>query len=643
MLNNSPYIRAAMAQAVLKLMPPLLRETLYSEPKFIKEYGFKTSAVVVLGDFGLSIQSIELFDSIRAFFAGVGEVEVKDVKGRGWSLRNEPDKEGQPILVLSSGEQRLVISSFAVLSQDAFIRIRSLNKVAYDMNLPISEQDKWRKILTARALEDDEVDQFFREIRDTPIYLEQTIHSNILEGQSSASSLVPNSRRYFDSLIGPYDGSESIRAFAAGASRKFFQLLSEWRPYEGFLFSLLLSSHAVLTAEICVDHLDRDNLIRAYDFLEKHGDPLSRLGAFEIGLRILPQRPEVEPYLKLLIYRIRDDDVECNASEFNLFSALFVLVDGELSRTRLMAGEPPFYRRLASLAQAALIHRQLVKCGIDYDNFADWALSNRVEHYYMQSYADMRLEPRWNPNFAAAPQIKADFFGRLRIAGSRFEKNIVSGDLHDLILGDSPQSLPTLSELLRPFYPGPLEGAEDSSNPLPDVLARAIEEQLNTDELGPSSFVALVNSALVFKITSGHAELAAKALRLANYRLANVEDKSQLLIILNGLATVAAVSRNAALTAELRILVRRYRRDTQFGFSIEEAMMLCLLASAALEGLMEWREFSGEWLTELAFDEMDGDDGKVLSSYLSKLLHSVPELWFSCARADAALKAFCYR
>ena len=137
--------------------------------------------------------------------------------------------------------------------------------------------------------------------------------------------------------------------------------------------------------------------------------------------------------------------------------------------------------------------------------------------------------------------------------------------------------------------------------------------------------------------------MAAKALRLANYRVANVEDQSQLLGILNGLATVAAVARNPALADDLRILVRRYRHDPQFGFSIEKAMRICVVASASRENLFEWREFAGEWLTELAFDELEGDEGEILHSHLQSLLHAVPELWTSCAKAEAALKAYCSR
>ena len=175
------------------------------------------------------------------------------------------------------------------------------------------------------------------------------------------------------------------------------------------------------------------------------------------------------------------------------------------------------------------------------------------------------------------------------------------------------KALLKLCEFPHPYFPGPLEGADESLNNLPEDIARVIEEKLDSDKIEAASFIALVNSAMIFRITSGHAELAAKALRMGNYRLANLADKSQLVGIMNGLATVAAISRNPALADELRILVRRYRQDSQYGFTIEEAMRMCLVASAAQEDLMEWRGFVGEWLTELAYGDFIGNDGEKFS------------------------------
>lgn len=638
-MSDTSYVRSAMAQAAMELVPPLIRKTLLEKREFREEYGFKVGAVLSFDDSGVSIQRSAFFDAIREILSGRSELDVTDTEDRVWKLRNEAENRDLPTLVISSGEQRLVLPDFSVLSPDPEVRLRSFSEAASDVNLPASAQNAWRDILSERPLEDDEIDQFYSDFRDTPVHLARSIRSEIEKGQSSVSSLVPPSRRYFERLVGSYDGSETIRDYAAGGGRQLIEQLYAWRPYDGFLFSLFLSSHSALTAEITVGHLENEDLVHVFDFLEKQGDRLSQLGAIEVGFRILPESPEIEPYIISLVKQIRDDDTEGSDQGLKLLSALFILVDGELSRTRLMSAEPPFYRRLASLSQAALIHRQLVNSGAD-SSFCEWAYSNRGEQYYMQSLADMRLEPRWNPDLAVASQMKADFLGRIMIAAKNYEDNFKDSALHGLIFGAEADSIQSLCDFPHAYYPGPLEGAEDSPNTLPTDLSEAIEEQLTAEEVGVSSFIALVNSAMIFHVDSDQVELAAEALKQANYRLAKLKNKSQLLGILNGLATVAANSRNPPLADELRILLRRYRHDNRYGVSIEEAMRICLVASASHKELMEWREFAGDWLTELAFWDFEGDEGNVLHSHLRCLCHAVPELWVTCARADAALMAY---
>lgn len=633
-----------MAICAMGIIPPLIRQTLIKDRSFRERYDLKTETIVSFESNSISIQWSKFYAAARTVFTGGSPTELTDSDNRTWSLSNDArDDDEFPRLVLSSDEQRLILPDFAVLSDEPFTRLRSLRTAVSDVNLPRTAEEKWRNILEERALNDDEFNTYQSDLRDTPVHVEKNIASEIAAGETAISSLVPNSLRYFERLVGKYDGSSSIREYAMGAGHEAFKQLREWRPYEGFLFSLLLSSHSALTAQMEVASLDQKHLESAFDYLERHGDILSLLGALEVGLRVLPDRPEIKPFLLRILNRIRDDDSDEKNSEFYLFSSLFILVDGELARTRLMAQRPPFYRRLASLAQAALIHRQVLHSKIDRQSLSDWASSCRFEHYYMQSLADMRVEPRWSPDLAAASQIRADFIGRILIVGNTFKGNIEEGELCDVIFGDGERSLIKLCEFPRPYFPGPLEGAENSENHLPDDLCRIIEENLNASQVGASSFTALVNSAMIFKITAAHAELATTALRLGNHTLSNLEDKAQLVGTLSGLAIVAAVSRNTALADELRILVRRYRRPSQYCITIEEAMKICLVASAAREDLIDWRKSVGECLTELAFGDLEGSQGRSFHSLLLALLHSAPELWVSCARADAALRAWCSR
>ena len=633
-MSNISYTKSAMAQAALEFTSPLIRESLLEESEFRQEYGFSTEEVLTFGDPGFSIRSSELFDAVREALASTAEIEVTDIAGRTWKLRNEAGIGELPKIAFSFENQRLSFPNFALLSPDTDVRLRFLDWVTSDVNLPANSRDTWRNIFIERALKDDEFEPFHSELRDTPVHWVRSIRNEISAGKCSISSLIPSSRRYFERLVGIYDGSASIRDYAAGAGKNFIKELSAWKSYEGYLFSLFLSSHAALTTEIDIEHFEQEDIVRAYDFIERSGDMISRLGAIEVGFRILPENPEIEPFIIRLIEKIRDDDIDGTTSEFNLLSALFILVDGELARIRSLSDEPPFYRRLASLSHAALIHRQIVNSGADYHFFRDWAFMNRGQQYLMQSLCDMRLEPRWKPSFGVSSQVKAYFLGRIMIAAEKFEANIGTNKLHDFIFdGDKDLVLPSA-------YAGPLEGDEASANVLPPELSETIEAQLNTDDVGPSAFIPLINSAMIFRVGSHQAKCAIRALKLSNYRIVDVQNKSQLLNTIHGLAMVAAIARNSVLADELRIFMRKYRNGVQYCFNIQEELTICLIAAASHSDLTDWINFVGDWLTELAFGELKDDEAKTLRSHLLCLCHSVPELWLSCGKADAALMAF---
>ena len=638
-LKNSTYIRPALAQMALEFIPSLIRSTLLEESDIQKEYGFKATSVITF-DFGVAFQHHELFNSVREILSNKGETEVTDTAGRKWKLSKDTKTEKETTLVISHDNQHVALPNFAVLSLDRKTRLRALNEIAWDINLPTSSKNTWHNVLSECSLEDGNFYKFLNDLTDTPVSIAESIRNEIVNPQVNISRLIPNSRRYFKRLVNTYDGSATIQDYATKKGRELFEQLSAWRPYDGFLFSLLLSSHSSLTAEISVKDLERDKLLSAFEFLEKYGDRISQLGAIEVGFRVLDERPEIEPFLIRLVKQLRDDDVDGEKSGFKSLSALFFFSYGELSRTRLLSSEPPFYRRLASLSHAALVHRQLINSHVDIDSFCNKAVNQRGALYYLQSLTDMRLEPRWNPNLADATQMKANFFARIMAAAKDFEKNIKSSELRNQVLGTGSGSLRSLSEFPRLYYPGPLEGTEDRLNILPTEVSEAIKDQLGAKKITPLSFTALVNFAPFFHIDSEQAELAAEALKLGKYQLAGIKDKLQLLTILNGLATVAATVRSKTLADELRILVRKYRHDTQYALSVEECITIYLVAAASRADMNDWREYCGDCLTELAFGDLEDKDGKMLHSFIQHLCHAVPELWVSCGRADAALMAF---
>ena len=624
------YDKTTLGAEAALCLPPPLRDSLLADSFFRTEYGLKADPAVFFEYYSVSFRRSELFGTIVKVLSGTSDQEVTDEEGRKWKMRNESGEDRLPNLHLFRESEKFSISpEFVCLSPETGTRLRFLEEISSQLNLPAVAKDAWHEILVKRSLEGDEVERLSKDFLHTPVAVMRSM-SNGIEGRNPAS-LVPASQKYFDRLVGEYDGSADIRDYAAGKVRTFFKRLSDWNPYEGFLMSLLLSSHPALTDEIDTDKLSTEELVRAYDFLEKRGDRTSQLGGIEIGLRILPSNPGVEPFLVRLVKQMLNDDIAGKTSGFRLLSALFLLSDGQMSRTRVLSLEPPFYRRLAALSHATLIHRQLVNSNLDSQAFYMWTFANHGGQYYLQSLVDMRMEPHWSPVFGTATYIKKNFYSRIAHAVKKYEQNIGKGELAELVSGIE------LESTCHPCSPGPLEGTMGCGRDLPAEVYDSLETQIATRKVSASSFDGLGNSVRKFRLGTEHAELVVRALKSCNYRLTGVKSKVEFSMTLSRLAGVATVTRNSALADELRKVVRVHRGKAQPAVSMEDAIMICLKAAASRENLDDWTEFVGDWVTELAFGDLEDGEEHSLRTQLRYLCLISPGLWTSCAKAYAAL------
>jgi hypothetical protein len=632
--------RSMFALTALQHFPPSIVEALLSDVNFQKAYELTTMSTISFHEIELSVGRNELFNAVREVLAdGSAQPTLNDKTGRNWKLQlSASNNECRVELV--SDDKRFVLPDFSLLSPRGADRLNGFDRAVRNVHLAESIRNSWRKLVTARALTDDEIVAFHTEIEATPMAVQAKIASEIRRGTSSPSTLVPRTESYFDCLVGVYNQDQDITQYARAGAREHICQLTSWRAYEGLLFSLLLSSHSSISSEIEAHQLSEGDLIRAYDWVLEVGDLISQIGAVEIGLSILDICPKIEPHLRSLIEKIRDDDADENHSEgrFHLLSALIVLVEGELSRTKILKDKPPFWRRLASIAQASLIERCITNSQVDISAFTKWALQARGQFFYLQIMADLRQEPRWYPDYVSASHLKAEFMGRIVGAAQRNDSKIHSQALRELLFSGDPGSIHSQMTFPLAFLPGPLEGSLKAQLATPAWVVSEIEKQLNEDILRPHSFTALLNSALIFHVDAQHAGLAAKALRTAKYQLRHTENKEILVSLLRGLATVAAVTRSGELAQEVKILTRRYRLQEAYKLSAEDVLWIGLIAAANSAEIAVWCEFVGDWITELAFQPLQPDEMGRLHSHLETLCQIVPELWRTCGRAEAALK-----
>lgn len=639
-VSHNLDIRSKIVLEFLNDIPQLIKTSLLNDLNFLKEYNLEIKSIISLGNFDISFESLKFFNSVITALSGAAvEKDLLDENNQEWKLTNIINEKDSPYLLLSRDNYRIRLPELNIFSPDKDIRLCCLNDMSNYVNLPKKVQEKFGNILSERSFKDYEFNSFMNEYHNTPVEQSRIISKEFFkENNFDITSIVPIERSYYERLIGSFDGSISIREYAVNISRDFFEQLSIWSPLEGFLFSLLLSSHADLTSRVNVDILSSEDLIGAFEYLDKYGDITSQLGAIEVGLRIISSRPEIETILINLILKFLCDDLEKLDNNFKLISALFIFTDRELSRTKLFKSEPPFYRRLAAFSHAALIQRQIVKNkGIEIDSFCKWIFDNCVNQFCLQSYIDMRTEPCWIPDYVDFLQIKANFLNRILIAINNNKENINNNSkLYTLVINVPSSNLQLLDKTYM-YLPGLLDGNKDFLTKLPIEIYEIIKTQLETDEVEASSFIAIINSAQFFHISDEHVELATKILKCANYRIANLENDFQLINILYGLAKVSAVTKSHKLADELRIVVRKYMNDTQYNLSMSVVIIICLVAASSRENINDWRDYVGDWITELAFGDLKNEDGNILYYYIQMLCKIIPELWITCGRAEAAL------
>ncbi len=635
-MSRERQIRAARALVALECIPPTLRESLARDTALLEEYDLQADTLFSIGESDFAAPLSELVPALRQTLAGEGCVTVRDTDGSQWSIEYSPG-DGPLSLTLALGDRRVAMDSWLTLSPDRDTRLHCLEVLANDVGWPPAAHSSWTQVLLERSLRGQEVLEFLNDIHATPHAQEQLLAQGIRTAGLHSGLAVPPSSAYFERLVGVCGDSTSIGQHTATGGRQRLSELCAWKPSEGFLNSLYMASHPDLSSQIQVAELSSEQLSRAYEFVLHSGDRISQLGAIEVGLRVSADRPEVVPVVTKLVVSLLDDDATSKTSGLRAYSTLYFLVHSELSRRQLLVEKPPFYRRLAALAQAGVIQRQAVAAGI---SLKESALESTAGEYLLRSLVDLRVEPRRQPELALPEQLRAHFLRRIAQAAGRYPNDLDKELLDDVKRSACPGGIYPLGDGFVPHLPGPLEEAEELRK-LPADVTEALRTQLRQEEaLESVHFTGLVNCARNFRIGGSETKLATRALTQAEYRLTDIESPSHLGRVLTGLASVSATARDEELADAIWIVARRYGRQPESALSMPDTMRIVLGAAASHEDLGSWSHFVGDCLTELAFGDLPEGDGEVLFSYVQRLCGIVPELWATCGRANAALTAY---
>ncbi|MHC2001807.1 hypothetical protein ACYQR9_15395 [Methylobacterium sp. CM6241] len=631
-------------QLVMLLMhsfSPMIRSSLAESNEFVSSFNLGVSATVTFGSDDPSFDQGQLFGSIKQLYIGEdGCVIINDQHGSDYSLRFA-ERSGN-IFIKAEAEDRIIeLPSFWFLSPDLGHRARKFDELVVSKNLHGIDVDIWKQKLEAGPLVGFEIDKFLLYTEMNVVDVPVKIRSSLTSGSISIASLIPQSLTYYERLVGISSGVDTLETYVSDVAARHINQMVNWDRLRGLAQALTLASHGTIGSLIHLNNYEASEVVEFFKWISTSGDRFSQVSAVEIGLRHLKKFPDLEIHLKKIIEEICDDDPESEHSRARLTSILVVFVDGELSRTGILTDWPPFLRRLASIAHASLIERELLHSGIDILSFSEWALNARGSIFYLQTFVDLRREPRWLPDFIDSHQLKAEFISRIANAGMASEDRGMSLDFKRFLCSQDTEIGGVRTRLKFPlsFLPGPLEGGSVSPADLPQELLADLHKPVQGVFLESKFFAGIVNSALIFKITPEHAGLVMDALRSVNHRL-NLSDEPHLTFpLLSGLAMISAVTRTPELAKDVILLANSLCKRDSTKMPPENLIRIGLIAAAANLDLENWCKVVGDWFLEVAYGDLDGGKAAAIRSQLHQLCRMVPQLWRSCGKADSALAA----
>lgn len=623
-------------KVALSLFPSLLRASLLDDAEFTGRIGVETTSRLTLSELGVSFDSKVFFDAVAYVLSGPGlKSLVCDSESNEWTVSVKGDA-GAEYMSLTYGERKARLPYFWQMSPSLATRMSGFQKEAMLVNLNDSVFKFWKEKITAAPLDADDLNAFVKDISLTPVRFSHSLAEKLRSDDCSISDLVPSDLAYYEALVGSSFGFKDLFSYSEGEAKKHMAQLLGWDSVQGLRFSLLFSCHSYLVSNIDLASIKLEEFVSVLESVKKEGDIFSKIGVVELALVNLKNWPETQSIILEIVEELINEDPLDLHGRFTFISSLIVLVLGELARTKVFKDKPPFWMRLAAIAHASQIERVYISAQAMPENFQNWVFENRGLYFFMQSLLDMRLEPRWQPDFISPTQIKFELLGRVTHALKMSQENITLSKLADMAVVDV-YGKSKLLKFPESFLPGPLEGGISSSLPMPEDVLKGLEVQLKSDCLSLDSFNSLVNSSLIFNITIDHARLAATALRKVKYQLEQSDSQNDFFALITGLSTVAAVTRSKELADEVRVLSRVTRRRKDSGISPEDEFRVALLAAASVSDFEEWSSFFGDWLTEISYEAEVGMQSARLLTSLEVIIGLIPALASTCSKAEASL------
>lgn len=624
---------------LLGTFPEFLQVALSVDDEFSNELNLTVSGLVTLGAEHRT-ESVQ-FDR-EAFFRAItsiytdpsSDVFLADKEGAEWTMSVKEEAGDWP-LTLSRDSERMELRGIPAFHPVSASRLGGFELVATDVKLPADSRAIWLSKLNNGPLGHIDIEELNEDLADTPTAVARALAVSVSAMEVALDQLVPLRERYYRRLIQGGNG-DNLEAFVGQMRSKLPALIKE-RNLDGAREALLLASHPRIVSSIGIKELEPDEIESLGQWVTAYGDLFAKIGFVEAVLDLAVAGSNIEALVIKIVSEVAALPIDEESSELRYLSALIMFVDGEISRKQILRDWPPFMRRVAAIAQAALVARTTVG-KVETEHFAKSAIADRGWRFVIQSLVDLRQEPRWRPDYVEPAQIQHEFVGRILNRAGELSEDGLSDNLKDLIFGEAPGKLQPRRHFPMNYWPGPIEGAISDELPLPPPSYQTgIEGTLSQQTVTISQLAGVINSSGMFRLPDEQIERMVDLIRQSGPSLFPDFASDEVQIGLVGLGYVAAAHRNVALAEQVRVLARSRRFSSATPIAVDDDMHLALVAAAANADLSAWRQAVGDWILEVASSVSTSDAAQDCASWIEALCEIDPALHCNLGRSRAAL------
>jgi hypothetical protein len=619
--NDQSVAAAMLSKEFVNNLPQSVRELVFEDESLLSKLGLARSSVISVDVDGCPSFSVEDLYAAASVVHRDHAVrsEVVDTSGAAWAL-----SVGESGIVRCQNDGReFEVAHSLLVSPVVDDRVSYARKCAEKVGLAERHISSWISRLSEGPLPANAVSSFDEDFRDSPGFWLRSTERLFRGGKASVNDLVPNSRRYYERLVAPYSSQVTLSEFAPDLER--FE-----SPTASMLSRLVWSSHSATSPTSSIVEINA-NALREAVISELDGlDLWSLVGLVEGIASRFDAFSELTDLSEDVIRKF------CLAIEsearLRLTASLVALVDGTLNTSGVLSDVPVFWRRLASISHAALIERAALSSGLDLEKFSEWA-SSSFPLFQAATLADLQREPRWNGFMLQSSHLKQELLGRvLNVLGPR-RSDITDSELLDLIFGESDRSLQSRRVFLLSALAGPLEGAMETTQPLPEGSVELFASMLGDAEQ-PLHLRVLIASQLASmgSLPEGAIIKLADAVLELDQRDALIDGDDRLLI---HSALAAAATGNQKLGSAVKQLVLDQPR-VQMALRVYAGVSAC----AAEHAQDKWSSAVGHVLARCAAMAELRQDAEHILFVLRTMCDARPSLKRVVSRSHARLLGF---